>query len=53
MPCLSGFELYSRWVPLIAPAAASFLHFGEQIDTFEKYVGPFCNDGGQDLVHSR
>ena len=36
----------------IAPAAASFWHFEEQVVTFEKYVGPFCNDGGQDLVHS-
>ena len=36
----------------IAPAAASFLHFGEQVVTFDKYVGPFCNDGGQGLVHS-
>jgi len=32
----------------IAPAAASFLHFL----AFEKDVGPFCNDGGQDLVNS-
>ena len=36
----------------IAPAAASFLHSEEQVVSFEKYVGPFCNDGGQDLVHS-
>ena len=36
----------------IAPAAASFLHFEEQVVTFEKYVGPFGNDGDQDLVHS-
>ena len=37
----------------IAPAAASFLHFGERVVTFEKFVGPFCNDGGQDLVHGK
>ena len=36
----------------IAPATASFLHFGEQVVTFEKYVGPFCNDRGQGFVHS-
>ena len=36
----------------IAPAEASFLHFEEQLVTFEKYAGAFCNDGGQDLVHS-
>ena len=36
----------------IAPAAASFLNFGEQVVTFDKFVGPFCNDGGQGLVHS-
>ena len=36
----------------IAPAGASFLHFVEQVVTFEKCVGVFCNDGGQDLVHS-
>ena len=36
----------------IAPVEASFLHFEEQLVTFEKYVGAFCNDGGQDLVHS-
>ena len=35
----------------IAPSAASFLNFGEQVVTFEKYVGPFCNDGGQGHVH--
>ena len=32
--------------------AASFLHFGEQVATFEKGVGHFCNNGGQDLVRS-
>ena len=37
----------------IAPAAVSnFLHFGEQVFSFEKDVAPFCNDEGQDLVHS-
>lgn len=36
----------------IAPAAASFLHFWEQVVAFKKDVDPFCNDGGQDLVHS-
>ena len=36
----------------IAPVALSFLHFGEQVVTFEKDVGHFCNNGGQDLVHS-
>ena len=36
----------------IAPTGASFLHFVEQVVTFEKCVGVFCNDGGQDLVHS-
>ena len=36
----------------IAPAEASFLYFDEQLVTFEKYTGAFCNDGGQDLVHS-
>ena len=36
----------------IAPPAASFLHFGEQVFAFDKDVGPFCNDGGQDLVNS-
>ena len=33
----------------IVRAAASFW---EQVVAFEKDVGPFCNDGGQDLVHS-
>ena len=38
----------------IAPAAASFLHFGEQVVAFEKGVGHFriCNNGGHDLVLS-
>ena len=36
----------------IAPPAASFLLFREQVVTFDKFVGPFCNDGGQGLVHS-
>ena len=36
----------------IASAAASFLLFGEQVVAFEKNLGLFCNDGGQDLVHS-
>lgn len=31
---------------------ASFLHFEEQTVAFEEDVGPFCNDGGEDLVHS-
>ena len=35
----------------IAPVATSSLHFVKQVVTFEKYVGPFCNDRGQDLVH--
>ena len=36
----------------IAPPAASFLHFEEQVFAFEKDVGPFYNDIGQDLVNS-
>ena len=36
----------------IIPAEASFLYFEEQLVTFEKYAGAFCNDEGQDLVHS-
>ena len=38
----------------IAPVAASFLHFGEQVVAFEKGVGHFriCINGGQDLVLS-
>jgi len=35
----------------IASAVATFLLFGEQVVAFEKTVGRFCNDGGQDLVH--
>ena len=33
----------------IAPAAASFW---AQVPALEKDVGPFCNDGGQERVHS-
>lgn len=36
----------------ITSTVASFLHFVEQIVAFEEDVGPFCNDGGQDLVDS-
>lgn len=36
----------------ITSTVASFLHFVEQTVAFEEDVGLFCNDGGQDLVHS-
>ena len=36
----------------IVTAAASFLHFGEQVIAFKKDLGPFCNDGGQKLADS-
>ena len=36
----------------IVTAAASFLHFGEQVVAFKKDEGRFCNDGGQKLANS-
>ena len=50
--CKDGFVDEELVFAAIAPAAASFLHFGEQVVAFKKGAGHFCNNGGQDLVRS-
>ena len=39
MPCLSGFELYSRWVPLLIHSSSKFGSSHEKFDVFGPGLG--------------